>query len=136
LTVRAGDTKHCKQGAAGSSPATSTNLFNHFVAISAEHLLPQRVFLLRVVSLLPPGGAIYKSLVNHCLKNKVQVGPHRCVAFGSLSSSRRFKSGLRNQNFFAFNHFRKPRSHPNLYAAVEIRESCVSKNSSCISRWA
>ena len=42
-----------KQLGAGSSPATSTNLFNH-LAISAEHLLPQQVFLLMVVSRLPP----------------------------------------------------------------------------------
>jgi len=38
---------------------------------------------------------------------------------------RQFKSGPGNQNFFPFNNFRKPRNHPNLYAAVEIRESCV-----------
>ena len=44
----------CKQGVTGSIPVTSTNLFNPFVAISAEHLLPQQVFLLLVVSLLPP----------------------------------------------------------------------------------
>jgi hypothetical protein len=33
----------------------------------------------------------------------------------------------RNQNIFAFNHFRRPCNHPNLYAEVEIRESCVQR---------
>jgi hypothetical protein len=34
-------------------------------------------------------------------------------------------AGRRNQSFFVFNHFRKPCNHPNFYAAVEIRASCV-----------
>jgi hypothetical protein len=37
----------------------------------------------------------------------------------------RMVAGRRNQSFIAFNHFRKPCNHPNLYAAAEIRESCV-----------
>jgi hypothetical protein len=34
-----------------------------------------------------------------------------------------FKSSRRNQTFFSFNHFRKPRNHPNSYVAMEILES-------------
>jgi len=60
----------------------------------------------------------------------------RCseLALGSYSSQFkverqyqpiRMVAGRRNQSFLSFNHFRKACNHPNLYAAVEIRESCV-----------
>ena len=52
---------------------------------------------------------------------------HSCLASVNKGSgpltvdslkSRCFKSGQRNQSYFAFNHFRKPCNHPNLYFAA------------------
>jgi len=51
--------------------------------------------------------------------------PSELLCGGNNLQARWFKSGLRNQSFFSFNHFRKPCNHPNCNAAVEIRESCV-----------
>jgi hypothetical protein len=59
----------------------------------------------------------------------VQTGPPALFAFPLPSlahpswQNRWFKSGRRNQTVFSCNQFR----NPNLYAAVEIRESCVQK---------
>jgi hypothetical protein len=45
----------------------------------------------------------------------------------ALFRNHKFKSSRRDQTVFSCNHFRKPCNRPNLYAAVEIRESCVQK---------
>src|SRR5437879_6414572 len=73
----------------------------------------------------------HRALVSHSLYRDA-----RKIGGGTAAPERRrFKSAHRNQNFFSFNHFRKPCNHPNLCASVEIRESS-SKECSYFSRWA